>query len=379
MRWSVQASLLVQGQSKSKHFTRDAAGWLSNGITSLLPFPSLPFRLRPGAELEPSSQLSSTSNANRRPRMDYFKSLSSAVLAKAGGPFPNFSLGEKQTKFEGRTIWSLYDGTKRDDGTPCSIFVFDAAQQPRSLLPLAQNAARKLRIMRHPDVLKFIDSAETATAVYVATERVKPLSAMLEDATGGSSSASSQVEWVGWGLSRLANALKFINVDASSVHGNVRIETIFLSAGGEWRLGGFELLTSTKEEAGIFYTMGNILPDSSRIFPPEAKQGGTQALKGMPAHMADSYGLALAAFEAYNGTLPPTTSVPPQGKVPANIYAMLKKMLTPNAKTRASTTQFLESGIAEGGYFQTNRLVQVAAGIDSFMLASEPERAFVMK
>ena len=202
---------------------------------------------------------------------------------------------------------------------------------------------------------------------------------MLEDATGGSSSASSQVEWVGWGLSRLANALKFINVDASSVHGNVRIETIFLSAGGEWRLGGFELLTSTKEEAGIFYTMGNILPDSSRIFPPEAKQGGTQALKGMPAHMADSYGLALAAFEAYNGTLPPTTSVPPQGKVPANIYAMLKKMLTPNAKTRASTTQFLESGIAEGGYFQTNRLVQVAAGIDNFMLASEPERAFVMK
>ncbi len=314
--------------------------------------------------------------------MDLFKSLGSAVLAKAGGPFPNFSLGERNTRFEGRTIWTLYDGVKRDDSTPVSIFVYDAATSShgRSLLPLAQNAARKLRIMRHPDVLRFYDSAETATAVYIATERVQPVSSMLEGPAGGvAGSVQSQTEWVGWGLSRIANALKFINVDASSVHGNVRVESIFLAGSGEWKLGGFETLTSIKEEGGLFYSMGNLLPDSGRILPPEARQNGTQALKGMPAYMADSYGLALAAFEAYNGTLPPTTSVPPQGKVPASIYTMLKRMLTPNAKTRASTEQFLQAGQADGGFFATNRLVQVAAGIDNFLLASEADRGYIVK
>ena len=308
--------------------------------------------------------------------MDYFKSLSSAVLAKAGGPFPNFSIGERDSRFEGKTIWSLHSGTKRDDGSAVSIFVLDTAANTskRSLLPLAQNAARKLRTMRHPDVLRFIDSVETQSAVYIATEAVKPVGQMLEE------NQASQVEWVGWGLSRVANALKFINVEASSVHGNVRIDSIFIATTGEWKLGGFELLTSTKEgSAGIFYSMGNLLPDGSRILPPEARQGGTGSLQGMPAHVMDSYGIALAGFEAYNGTLPPTSGVPAQGKVPPEFFAIFKRMLVPNAKTRASTTQFLEQGSAEGGYFASNRLVQVAAGIDSFMLASEGERGVIIR
>ncbi|KDN42390.1 ARM repeat-containing protein [Tilletiaria anomala UBC 951] len=309
--------------------------------------------------------------------MEYLKSLTSAVLAQTGGPFPNFNIGEKNTRFEGKTIWSLHAGSKRDDGSAVSILIFDATQPAhsprRALLPLAQNAARKLRIMRHPDVLRFYDSVETQNAVYIAVEVVKPLADMLEE------ELPSQSEWVGWGLSRIANALKFINVDANSIHGNVRVESMFIASSGEWKIGGFETLTSTKEDQGVFYIMGNLLPDAARILPPEARQGGCKALIGMPAYVIDSYGLAIAGFEAYNGTLPPTAGVPAQGKVPAPFYSMFKRMLTPNAKTRASTTQFLEQGQAEGGYFVTNRLVQVAAGIDNFMLAAESERGAIVR
>jgi hypothetical protein len=33
------------------------------------------------------------------------------------------------------------------------------------------------------------------------------------------------------------------------VHGNVRISSIFTNKAGEWKLGGFELLDSMKEES----------------------------------------------------------------------------------------------------------------------------------
>ena len=43
-------------------------------------------------------------------------------------------------------------------------------------MPLAKNALRKLRTLRHPGVVKILDSAETETYIYIATERVTPLS-----------------------------------------------------------------------------------------------------------------------------------------------------------------------------------------------------------
>lgn len=72
----------------------------------------------------------------------------------------------------------------------------------RSLLPLAKNALRKLRTVRHPDVLRLLDSAETPTAVYIAVERVRPLGKALEENNAGRSGTQRE-EWIGWGLSRV--------------------------------------------------------------------------------------------------------------------------------------------------------------------------------
>lgn len=38
-----------------------------------------------------------------------------------------------------------------------------------------------------------------------------------------------------------------------SVHGNVRLASIFISQSGEWRLGGFEVLSSMKEDDAVIY------------------------------------------------------------------------------------------------------------------------------
>lgn len=47
----------------------------------------------------------------------------------------------------------------QEDGSNCSIFSFDISAN-RSALPLAKNALKKLRTLRHPGVIKVLDTAE---------------------------------------------------------------------------------------------------------------------------------------------------------------------------------------------------------------------------
>ena len=68
-------------------------------------------------------------------------------------------------------------------------------------MPLAKNALRKLRTLRHPDILRFIDGHETDTAVYIITEPVEPLTARI--GPEGERPGSGE-EWKVWGLSRIA-------------------------------------------------------------------------------------------------------------------------------------------------------------------------------
>lgn len=47
----------------------------------------------------------------------------------------------------------------QDDSSACSVFTFDIAAN-KSRLPLAKNAVRKSRTLRHPGVIKVLDTIE---------------------------------------------------------------------------------------------------------------------------------------------------------------------------------------------------------------------------
>lgn len=322
--------------------------------------------------------------------MDYFKSLSSAassVLSSArSGPLPNFTIGSEIGEYRQQTLWSLYSAVKRDDNTQCTVLAFDLSHPHNAsranLLPLAKNAARKLRTTRHPDVLKLLDSAETASSVYIAVEKATPLYKALALSDDKRATPQRQ-DWIVWGLSSIVNAVKFLNVDAASTHGNLRPESIFISASGEWKLGGFEILTPNAESPhGLLFSQGSLIPDGNRYAPPEVKQNGWNVLSNMDSTLFDSYSLALVAIEAFNGPLPPqtgTAAAPPRGHVPQALYSALQRMLVPNAKTRSSVAKVWEAGEAEGGFFKESTLVKVARGLDGFLLATENEKASIVK
>lgn len=97
----------------------------------------------------------------------------------------------------------------QDDGSQISVFEFDANQPgKRTYLPLAKNALRKLRTVRHPDVLRFLDAVETDTTVYIMTDRVRPLAAAIQERA--SKSAQEKEDWLLWGIHRISVCLFLI-------------------------------------------------------------------------------------------------------------------------------------------------------------------------
>ncbi|KAI0291130.1 hypothetical protein BC826DRAFT_1023864 [Russula brevipes] len=322
--------------------------------------------------------------------MDYLRTLGSAavssIVQKSGFNLP-FSLGRRLPPLDAPSIWTLYDATKKDDGTPVSVFEFNS-QQRHNLLPVAQNAVRRLRVTRHPDILKFMDTVEADGTIYIMTERIKPLSAELP--SWEAKPMKDRQDWLIWGLHRITNALSFINSSCNAAHGAVRIGSIFLSVSGEWKLGGFELFSDPAEPNAVLVTYAGDL-NVHRM--PENERGGWAALKDGPFAAIDAYALALLTFNLFNPTVshPPFLDPPyspPQpstrGAIPPPLWPSFKKMLNPNPKGRMTPKALLDVGMAEslgenGGFFRGNRLFKICEELGSFGLMSDGERAALLR
>ncbi len=57
----------------------------------------------------------------------------------------------------------------------------------------------------------------------------------------------------------IQKTIKFINDEASSVHGNIRESSIFTSESGEWKLGGFDVLSSMNDDDAVIYVRRPLL------------------------------------------------------------------------------------------------------------------------
>ncbi|KAF8070341.1 armadillo-type protein [Lyophyllum atratum] len=312
--------------------------------------------------------------------MDYLRTLGSAAVStlvqKSGLNLP-FSIGPRVTTLDGICI--LYDGTRRDDGSPVSIFEYDFNDSTKKATrELATNALRKLRTTRHPDVLKFMDAVETDSNIYIMTERVRPLQTVLP--TWSARDPKEREDWLLWGLHRISVALAFVNDSCSSTHGKICISSIFISPAGEWKLGGFELFSNPKEEAPTLYTLGGLFP--------EVRKGGWPALKEYEPAAADAYALGLLLHAVFNPSHPtPATVNPPHppptaassGSIPSSVFLSFKKLLNPSPKGRLTPKAFLEIGMTDTGFFANNRLVKVCSGLDNFALGSESEKNLFLR
>ncbi|KAI7957901.1 hypothetical protein MJO29_006118 [Puccinia striiformis f. sp. tritici] len=149
---------------------------------------------------------------------------------------------------------------------------------------ICENSLTKLRSLRHPDILEFIDGGETDSAVYIITEQISSLSVKLDRLK---MTKQTEVEWKIWGLSRIS-ALKFLNGPGTSTHGNLKLTSIFISESGEWKLSGLKVLSSSEDPQPILYALGGLFPEAARYASPELMKTGYEVLKELDPACLDS-------------------------------------------------------------------------------------------
>ncbi|EFX03834.1 protein kinase family protein [Grosmannia clavigera kw1407] len=294
--------------------------------------------------------------------MEFFKSAVASAIAK-GSAFP-YSFGDRVDLDP--SIWTLYNGTRREDGSDCSIFSFDITAN-KARLPLARNALKKLRTLRHPGVIKVLDTSETDTYIYIATERIVPLRWHLKR-------KSVSPETLKWGLFNIARTIKFINDEASSVHGSLKVSSVFTSESGEWKLGGFEVLSNVKDDEAVIYNLGSLVPDAGRYTPPELVRNGWEAIKRCNHSAVDSFNFGILLYEAFNnGDYTGTDQAGQTKGIPPTMQTGYKRLVNANPKARITVGNFLELGQRSGAFFDSP-LIKLTDGIENLGVKSETER-----
>ena len=223
-----------------------------------------------------------------------------------------------------------------------------------------------MRTLRHPGVIKILDTVETEIYIYVATERVTPLEWPIRR-------KSLSTETCKWGLFTIANTLSFVNDEATSIHGNVRLSSIYTAQSGEWRLGGFETLSNMKDDDAVIYRYGSFVPESNRYVPPEIAKSGWESIKRHPLSAVDSFDFGILVFEVFNSCFINSDQVGLTKNVPPSMHQSYKRLLNANPKARLSVSHFRDQGRRSGGFFETP-LIKLSEGIESLGLKSEGER-----
>ncbi|KAI9023557.1 armadillo-type protein [Phycomyces nitens] len=221
-----------------------------------------------------------------------------------------------------------------------------------------------MRTMRHPDLLRYLDGIETDQAIMFVTDPIEPLSNQL-----GQDPDSNLVLW---GLYKVANAVKFINHDCDMVHGNIRVSSVFTNKAGEWKLGGFELLCSMKDESPISLTFGGLVPEAQKYATPEIKKSGWTVMKDLPVSAVDSYHLGCLIYEAYNLRFDTIDQLSRQGNIPNNMVDAYKALLRP-VTTRADAATYLEVGLRPGSFFDHD-FVKVNLFLENISIKEQSEK-----
>ena len=85
--------------------------------------------------------------------MQLFSSLKSLVT---GQPLSSFNY-EIKDYYANSSVFSLYEGKSRATGKKCTIFKFETKDQPQDKILLAQYTLKRLKTIRHPSIIQFLE------------------------------------------------------------------------------------------------------------------------------------------------------------------------------------------------------------------------------
>lgn len=179
--------------------------------------------------------------------------------SSSSSSFP-YTLSDIQHNATKSFPWAIHSGSQKSDNAPVTVFKLSkqTINHPYILQAATQHYT-KSKTLIHPHVLRTFGTLDTDEGssnnlgeLIIVTEEVMPLRSYLEMVSGEEQS-ENVYNAIAWGLYCIINALHFLHDTAKVQHGLVTLESIYVTKGGDWKLGNFGLLTSIEARGVSFH------------------------------------------------------------------------------------------------------------------------------
>ncbi|XP_072776609.1 LOW QUALITY PROTEIN: N-terminal kinase-like protein [Taeniopygia guttata] len=260
-------------------------------------------------------------------------------------------------------LWRLLRGRRKADGAPVSVFAHSLAPgADPGATGLARAGLKRLRSLRHPNILGYLDSLETEQCLYLVTEAVTPLRRHLRLHPPSGDSGEQEVAW---GLQRLLTALAFLGA-SGLVHHALGLDAVFVDPGGEWKLGGLERVAATSEGTPTRPPGDPPRPqDPPELSDPSRGPGDPWA--------GDMWRLGCLIWEVFNGPLPRPGALRSFGKLPPGLIPPFSELVAADPGARPGPGPLLER-LQRPGAFLACALVRTGLFLEHFQVRDPSER-----
>ncbi|KAL7184138.1 hypothetical protein ACSBR2_026317 [Camellia fascicularis] len=264
-----------------------------------------------------------------------------------------------------------------DDGSPVSIFSLSGSNANDGLLAAGRNGVKRLRTVRHPNILSFLHSMEAETfdgatakvTIYIVTEPVMPLSEKIREL---GLEGTQRDEYCAWGLNQITKAVSFLNNDCKLVHGNVCLASVVVTQTLDWKLHAFDVLYEF--DGNNEASMGSMLQYewlvASEYKSMEFLKSDWATIRKSPPWAIDSWGLGCLIYELFSGMkLNKTEELRNTASIPKSLLPDYQRLLSSTPARRLNSSKLIENS----EYFQ-NKLVDTIHFMEILNLKDSVEK-----
>ncbi|CAH1729958.1 unnamed protein product [Chironomus riparius] len=281
--------------------------------------------------------------------------------------FP-YEIVENVTGFEEKSIWSLKKGKRKGTDEQVSIFAFEIKNGTESKLELAKASLKRIKTLRHPSILQFLDSFENDKVIYVATEYVETLGFHLDKLDGNKKDV-----YLTWGIFQITRALSFLNNDGNMRHNNVSIWSVFVNSSGEWKLGGLEYVQSIDMNNQSNQVIIPVkIPPILEIYDPPEKSDPSK-VKNTTKCSTDMWGLGCLIWESFNGPLKMRNNLKDIENIPKTLAPLYCELVGANPSNRPNPADIITRCRKPNGFFK-NELVDTLLFLEEIQIKDKAEK-----